>query len=302
VEAIAASVLRLPCDRMVREDLEERLEQAYRSACECELRAFKPGNVSVYADGHDMTVDDFRRSAQVSAPSLTNFRLSLGEKMFYAIRATRTAVGCNTNLGIVLLCGPLIQAMQSEYGGGTLRPRLERVLKSTTGEDAAWVYRAIRLAKPAGLGRSPEQDVSGVPDVTLLDAMRIAEAKDRIAYQYVSGYQDIFGFSAARYHAALNRWNDESWAALAVFVGLLRRYPDSHVVRKFGRRFTEMVQDRMASLEKALAHDVDPERLLRQLKEVDDLFKTAGINPGTTADLTVACLLVVRLERLLAQG
>ena len=281
-------------------ELEERLKQAYLAACECELQAFKPGNVSVYSESHDMTVDDFRRSAQVSALSLTNFKLSLGEKMFYAIQATRTAAGCNTNLGIVLLCGPLIQSMQPEYGSGILQTRLERVLKKTTREDAAWVYRAIRLAKPAGLGRSPEQDVSRIPDVNLLDAMRIADDRDRIAYQYASGYQDIFDFAIARYHAALNRWNDENWAALAVFVGLLRRHPDSHVVRKFGHRFTEMVQDRMASLEKALLDSENPERLLRQLQEVDDLFKSAGINPGTTADLTVACLLAVRLERLLA--
>jgi triphosphoribosyl-dephospho-CoA synthase len=285
---------------MLSGDLEERLEQAYLAACECELQAFKPGNVSVYSESHDMTVDDFRRSAQVSAPSLTNFKLSLGEKMFYAIRATRAAVGCNTNLGIVLLCGPLIQSMQPEYGNGDLQTRLERVLRKTTREDAIWVYRAIRLAKPGGLGRSPEQDVSGMPDVSLLDAMRIASDRDRIAYQYISGYQDIFDFAITRHHAALNRWNDESWAALAVFVGLLRRHPDSHVVRKFGRRFTEMVQDRMASLEKALSHSGNPERLLRQLQEVNDLFKSAGINPGATADLTVACLLVVRLERLLA--
>ncbi len=287
---------------MLRRDLEERLKQAYLASCECELQAFKPGNVSVYSESHDMTVDDFRRSAQVSAPSLTNFKLSLGEKMFYAIQATRTAVGCNTNLGIVLLCGPLIQSMQPEYGSGTLQTRLERVLKTTTREDAAWVYRAIRLAKPAGLGRSPEQDVSAMPDVSLLDAMRIASDRDRIAYQYAFGYPDIFDFAVARHHAALNRWSDESWAALAVFVGLLTRHPDSHVVRKFGHRFTKLVQGRMACLEQALSCSDNPERLLGQLQEVDDLFKSAGINPGTTADLTVACLLVVRLKRLIAHG
>ena len=33
--------------------------------------------------------------------------------------------------------------------------------------------------------------------------------------------------------------------------------------------------------------------------DVDEEFKNAGINPGTTADLTVATLLAVRLERLL---
>ncbi|NOQ16268.1 MAG: triphosphoribosyl-dephospho-CoA synthase, partial [Methyloprofundus sp.] len=35
---------------------EQQLSTAYQYACEVELQAFKPGNVSVYADGHDMTV------------------------------------------------------------------------------------------------------------------------------------------------------------------------------------------------------------------------------------------------------
>ena len=41
----------------------QQLSELYQQACEVELQAFKPGNVSVYADGHDMTVADFRISA-----------------------------------------------------------------------------------------------------------------------------------------------------------------------------------------------------------------------------------------------
>ena len=40
------------------------VQQAYVEACEAELQAFKPGNVSIHAEGHDMTVEDFRRSHQ----------------------------------------------------------------------------------------------------------------------------------------------------------------------------------------------------------------------------------------------
>jgi triphosphoribosyl-dephospho-CoA synthetase len=49
----------------------QQLSEAYKYACEIELRAFKPGNVSIYADGHDMTVEDFRISAQQSANAWT---------------------------------------------------------------------------------------------------------------------------------------------------------------------------------------------------------------------------------------
>jgi triphosphoribosyl-dephospho-CoA synthase len=56
----------------------------------------------------------------------------------------------------------------------------------------------------------------------------------------------------------------------------------------------------MAVLENALAKSTSPERVLSLFHEVDSEFKACGINPGTTADLTVACLLAVRLEAMLS--
>ena len=128
------------------------LEQLYQQACEVELQAFKPGNVSIYSAAHDMTVEDFRLSAEVSASPLCNPAYSLGEKIFYAVKATREAVGCNTNLGIILLCAPLIQAVEYCKSGITLRQALNQVLANTTLSDADWTFKAIDLAAPAGLG------------------------------------------------------------------------------------------------------------------------------------------------------
>ena len=275
------------------------LQQAYVEACEAELLAFKPGNVSIHAEGHDMTVEDFRRSAHVSAPPLCDPALSLGEKIFRAIAATRQAVGCNTNLGIVLLAAPLIQACLLEDTVASLQERLEFVLSHTTREDADWVYRAIRLASPGGLGESAEADVHSTPAITLIEAMKIAEGRDRIAWQYTNSYRNVFDLAIPRYHSWLSLWGNEQWAIVGVFTGLLIAIPDSHIERKFGTQFTRMVADRMTLVEQAMTHSGNPEQLMRILRTVDAEFKSAGINPGTTADLTVACLLAVRLDRLL---
>lgn len=271
---------------------------AYLNACEVELRAFKPGNVSIHSEGHDMTVEDFRRSAEASAPFLCDENLSLGEKIFYAVNATREAVGCNTNLGIVLLAAPLIRAFETKSADESLRDALRRVLTGTTVADAEWAYRAIRLAQPGGLGDAPEQDVREAPQVTLLEAMRLAETRDSIARQYTSYFADIFDFAIPGYHSALLNWGSEEWAAVAVFAGVLKRIPDSHVERKFGNRFSRMIADRMAEVEGALSGAATPQQALRLMEKVDAEFKSRGINPGTTADLTVACLLAVGLEAL----
>ncbi len=277
----------------------EALQQAYLEACEAELLAFKPGNVSIHSTGNYLSVEDFRASAKASAPPLCDPVLSLGERIFRAIAATQDAVGCNTNLGIVLLAAPMIHACLNSPKGTTLRENLRHVLDHTTREDACWAFRAIHLASPGGLGESEQQNVQTEPTVTLLDAMKIAEGRDRIAWQYTNYYTNVFDLAIPRYHSRLHLWGDEQWATLGVFTGLLGAFPDSHIERNFGDHFTEMVADRMKRVEQAMDLFEGPEQVMRILREVDAELKSAGINPGTTADQTVACLLAVRLERLL---
>ena len=48
----------------------DAIAAAYRDACLAELVALKPGNVHVFAAGHDMTMADFEASAQASAPAM----------------------------------------------------------------------------------------------------------------------------------------------------------------------------------------------------------------------------------------
>jgi triphosphoribosyl-dephospho-CoA synthase len=276
----------------------EQLRDLYQQACEIELQAFKPGNVSVYADGHDMTVADFRISAQVSAVPLCNPDYSLGEKIFYAVKATLEAVGCNTNLGIILLCAPMIQAVSQGFSGLTLRQVLSRVLAATTIEDAEWVFKAITLASPGGLGSSDEQDVTAKASVTLTEAMKIASSKDRIALQYITDYKDVFDFAVLRYNSCFDLWGAHNWAAVAVYTGLLSQFPDSHVERKYGERYSELVTTHMAMLDAALLETSEPEQIKPLLYRIDQAFKCQGINPGTTADLTVATVLAVFLEKL----
>jgi triphosphoribosyl-dephospho-CoA synthase len=276
----------------------EHLCELYRQACEVDVQAFKPGNVSIYAEGHAMSVADFMLSAQVSSAPLCNLEYSLGEKIYYSVQATREAVGCNTNLGIILLCAPLIHAIANKPPGWSLRQSLSRVLASTTIADADWVFKAITLASPGGLGRSDHQDVSEQASVTLLEAMKIASAKDRIALQYLTDYEDIFNFSVIRYNAASSRFGDRFWAATSVYADMLSQFPDSHIERKYGDQYTEIVATKMARLSDELSKTDNPEQIKPLLFCLDQELKSYGINPGTTADMIVATVLAIFLEGL----
>lgn len=278
---------------------QQALIEAYQRACEIELQAFKPGNVSIYSPAHDMTVEDFILSATVSADSVSNPTYSLGEKIYYAVKATRDAVGCNTNLGIILLAAPLMQAYWQRQIGQSLRESLMVVLANTTLQDAEWAFKAITLAAPGGLGKSEQQDVNQTPEVTLLQAMQIASPKDRIALQYTNGFKDIFDFSVLQYNRAFVLSGESSWSALSVFAELLAKFPDSHIERKFGSQYSEWIAAEMATLCEALNNAGTLDELMPMLHRLDQTFKAKRINPGTTADLTVATLLVVFLEKLI---
>ncbi len=274
--------------------------EATRCACLIELDALKPGNVSVHSPGHDMSVEDFVASADAIAPLLADPALGVGERILAAVEATWARVACNTNLGIVLLCAPLAAAALDPQGE-SLSQALRRVLRGLDQRDAQLAFRAIRLAAPAGLGRSPVHDVQQTcPQVTLREAMCTAEGWDRIAWQYAHDYEDVFDFAVPRARVLNARWGSLEWAASGVYLGLLARFPDSHIERKYGTHLAGEVTARAAQLDSALIRRQRPEALSGPLREFDKELKRRGINPGTTADLTVAALLAAGLEDLLA--
>ena len=284
---------------MLRAISSAELAAAFVRACELEVRAFKPGNVSVMSAGHGMTAKQFLVSAQAAAAPVAAAGLTVGERILRAIEATRGKVGCNTNLGIVLLCAPLIQAAQSASDERKLQRRVEPILRELTRQDAESAYRAIRLAMPGGLGNSARHDVRETPQVTLLAAMQEAQDRDCIARQYANGFADVFEFGVRRAKAALSRGGDEEAAMLAVYLGWLARFPDSHVERKFGRAAAREVSARAAVLEAKLLSGRAPRGVQAELNTFDAELKRDGINPGTSADLSVASLLALRLQDLL---
>ena len=273
--------------------------EAYLTACQQELQVLKPGNISVFSEGHGMRAADFVMSSQASVTGLTDPERRLGEKIYRAVEATHKAVGCNTNLGIILLCAPVMQAIQMRGEHGSLRDKLRAVLKHSDVNDAVWVYRAIRLASPGGLGRSEAHDVLKEPSVSLLEAMQVAAHRDRIANQYACGYRDIFEFSLPRLRFFRAHYDSEERAVVMLFLELLGRFPDSHIARKYGTPRAKEISSAARRLSLQLKQCRCDATFTDQLSRVDIEFKTAGINPGTTADLTVVTLLIQRLEELL---
>jgi triphosphoribosyl-dephospho-CoA synthase len=274
----------------------DQIRVAYQQACRLEIEALKPGNVHVFAAGHDMTAEQFILSAEVSSGPLTDPDLPLGRRVLEAVRATRGAVGTNTNLGIILLCAPIAAAAAS--GGEDLRQELGRVLEGLGMEDARAVFEAIVLAQPGGLGSAGEHDVREDPKVGLLEAMSAAADRDLIARQYVTGFEEVFDIGLPPLESA--RSAGGMWPAVSAYMGFLSAFPDSHVARKYGPAAAEHVMLEARRVRAALAGIESGQRRIRILTEFDQQLKQRAVNPGTSADLTVACLLVHLLSARLA--
>ncbi|SPB17863.1 2-(5''-triphosphoribosyl)-3'-dephosphocoenzyme-A synthase [Caballeronia novacaledonica] len=267
-----------------------RARAAFLRACRLDVETRKPGNVSVASAGHGMTSAQFIASAETAAAGLFAPHARVGARILDAVRRTSDAVGCNTNLGIVLLAAPLCAALDSFGASASVdaarwHRATERVLAELDIDDARLAYRAIALANPGGLGDAPEQSVHAPPTVNLRAAMMLAADRDSIARQYENGFADVFGAADPVTPSTEHR------AMLDAYLMFLSGWPDSHIVRKAGAAVAQSVT-RDAARHRANWRMAGSPAESPALDGWDAELKARGINPGTSADLAVAALFV----------
>ncbi|SFL95087.1 triphosphoribosyl-dephospho-CoA synthase [Variovorax sp. OV329] len=284
----------------------ERASACFLRACELDVAVRKPGNVSLASPGHGMTAELFIASAKATAGPLFRPGARVGERIEAAVEASWTAANCNTNLGIVLLCAPIARAVDLRPDATTpadLREAIDGVLQELDLADARAAFRAIARARPGGLGSAPDQDVNEAPSVDLRTAMALAARRDAIARLYRDGYGPLFELVGAvlepgiSFDSAATEAPPDAATVASVqrlYLALLGSVADSHIVRIHGEAVAQTVMaaahrwQRQAGGKSGL--DADP-----AFAEWDASLKAQRINPGTTADLTVAALLIAGL-------
>lgn len=261
----------------------------------CDINALKPGNVGRHGAGHGMDCADFIRSAEVVTPILCDPRPGIGRKILSSIEATRAAVRCNTNLGMVLLVAPIIGVYQEHGLQGDFRRTVKSTLKSLGRQEAQDIFAAIRLANPGGLGKVDRYDVNSQPDSDIYSAMEAAQDRDLVALQYVNGYREVAELGVKCLQNHHDRWNSVEWAVVACYLMYMASFPDSHIRRKHGIETAEQVRKKTKPvLERFMSYD-NPEEAREVLMIFDRELKASELNPGACADLAVASLLLFRL-------
>jgi triphosphoribosyl-dephospho-CoA synthase len=275
----------------------DRISWAVHFACLFEVCADKPGNVTWGKDFWDTRFVDFMTSAVAVGPAMRDaVHAPVGETILRAVQDTRCLVSTNTNLGMILLLAPLSKAAGLGHPQG-LRAGVREVLEALTVDDARLAYEAIRLAAPGGLGETDDFDVrQNDVDITLRQAMQLAESRDTVAREYVTDFEVTFELGYTTLRRFWSEGHVLSEAVVQTYLIILSRLWDTLIARKEGVDVAKEVSHRASQVLEAGGTFTPQGRdaLLAFDRSIrDDRHR---LNPGTTADLIAATLFVFLTE------
>ena len=277
------------------EDRIALLKEAYLFSCKKDVEVLKPGNVHITSPHKDTDSDDYINSSLYSSENLFLKNSNLGDRIFSSVESTRKLIKKNTNLGIILVCAPLIHSLL-QYHTYPLKEALSLSIKNATINDTLLICKAINLANPGGLGESKQYDTKSLPNIPLIEIMECSSKYDRIAYQYTNMFKDVLDFVVPCLNGYQKRYKSLNLSISLTFLEILSNIPDSHIQRKFGHKIAKKTSNQANDLLKILVTDrINRDLFNQHLNELDYEYKKQGINPGTTADLLVAGLMIKKI-------
>jgi len=243
----------------------------------------KPGNVDRCHDYPDTRLEHFLASTILARPALEEAERGtgrIGEIIRHAVQQTSCHSGGNTHFGAFILLIPLVY-------GGSIKGALDAVGKTDVA-DAVAFYRAFALTAV----RTYPTDAIDINDpkaldmlrdqgMTLLDVMEHSAKNDMVAREWVTGFP-LTRRGADLLHA-IGPGRD---AIVQMFLTLLATEPDTFIVKKHGRE----VADRVIAKARLVLDGKYP------LEQFDAECIENGINPGSTADITIAAIYVALSE------
>ena len=270
------------------------LKKQIKFVCDTEIKSLKPGNVHKYSKGHGMNIKDFLKSSLIISKCLTKNNLDLGKKILVSVNEIQNKIKKNTNLGIILMLSPIATIVQKEgvISKEELLKKIKSLIKKQNIKNSIPIFKAISLTSPGGLGFSKKYDVNEPSNTNLYKAMEFAKEKDLIARQYCNGFKDIYKIGIPAYKIFYNKWGKVDWALTGVYLTFLKKFNDSHIVRNKGNKIATSIKKEAKKYYFFLKNNKSLTKIKKKLLVFDKKLKSKRINPGTTADLTVATLLL----------
>ncbi len=283
----------------------------------------KPGNVHRTQDFEETRYEHFLISSIAIIPALEKVahrgrlaqqnqirlnELKLGESILEAIKTTQVwQKGGNTNLGIILLFVPLACAAgmiidEPKPTIELLRQNLDSIIRNSTSKDTAKLFKAIRIAKPGGLGEVPKFDLyhSTSTDlheeyINLYDIFKMSADRDSIAREWITKFQITFEVGYPYFKNIFQKIKDLNVSVVHTYLKILGDVPDTLISRKYGYELAESTSFKAKDiLNRGGLLSKQSKQLLWEFDL--ELRNKNKVNPGTSADLTAATILVALLE------
>lgn len=265
----------------------------------------KPGNVHRTRDFDDMVFEDFLISGVVIGDTIRKAASSvdanhpenaqMGKYILEAVKETDNWIANNTNLGIVMLLVPISCAAAISNSFDEIRENVVKLMAATTVDDAIDLYDAINIADAGGMGDQDEYDVASENakeelrenNQTMYDVLKISAPWDRLASELTTDMPTCFDigfktYSEVKDNDSLNR------ASVLTFLTILSQVPDTLISRKYGDEKASEVSNQTEELLKFK----DDDDFSEKLNEFDNYLFENKLNPGTTADLTAASIML----------
>jgi len=270
----------------------EILKKIYFDSCCKELKVLKPGNHSSFSKIIGMSEGKFRHAAKISSEFLTDAKLSLGKAIFLSAKRCKTELNSNYNLGIIILCAPLLRIFMK--GSRNLRKDLSRLLKEIPEKDGQLILDSIQFVKPAGIKNYKGEGNIFLKKINLnfLEIMKIGSKWDRISRCYIEDYREILDFGLPLLYS-LKKKTSYTKAIEILYLNYLANSEDSHLERKFGVEKARIVMRKSRVLKTKIKVFKKNQKLLMNF---DNYLKKFHYNPGTCADLTVTTLLIDKIR------
>ncbi|MFX1293680.1 MAG: triphosphoribosyl-dephospho-CoA synthase [Promethearchaeota archaeon] len=286
----------------------------------------KPGNIHRTRDFPKTRYEHFLASSVAIIPTLREIayygrsaynnkfglnELNLGASILKAVKNTQFwQYGGNTNLGIILLFVPLACAagMLIDHPHPSIqlfRENLELIIKNSTNEDTIKLYDAIRLANPGGLGTVNKFDLKNTSpkalkkeNINLYDIFKISSVRDNIAKEWITQFQITFEKGYPFFLDVFHITEDINISTIYTYLKILGDIPDTLISRKYGVELAERISNKAKQILKAsLKEGFSTKYSIELVWNFDlELRNKKKINPGTSADLTAAAIMVALLK------
>ena len=291
-----------------------------------EVSSEKPGNVNLTSSFEGTTCQHFLASAIAAGPAfqeaaylgaqVTERKIGIAKVGLGQLIKTCTGNvnawqrGGNTILGTIMLFVPIAAAAgmtpaKKDFSLDFLemRKNIDKLISASTALDSVHLYEAIAIANPSGLNKSADLDVND-PDskrrliqenVTLLEVFKIGVDYDDISNEWVNNFPVTFDIGYPFLKEQL-KTKPLNIAIVHTFLKILSERPDTFIARKVGRqKAIEVSADAKAVLELG---GLETEKGTKSLREFDQKLRQSQnkCNPGTTADLTAAALVLCTLS------